>query len=48
MNARWWCWGQDIRRPEGNLLLASGFERHRPPPDVAGNRRYVLRGATDG
>ncbi|MEM7342800.1 MAG: hypothetical protein AAF485_01025 [Chloroflexota bacterium] len=24
-----WCWGQDVRRPEGNLLLAYGFTRHR-------------------
>lgn len=25
-----WCWGCDIRRAEGNLLLAYGFERQRP------------------
>jgi hypothetical protein len=24
-----WCWGEDIRRPEGNLLLARGFIRER-------------------
>lgn len=26
-----WCWGADIRRPEGNLLMGYGFERHRAP-----------------
>jgi hypothetical protein len=24
-----WCWGEDIRRPEGNLLLARGLGRVR-------------------
>lgn len=35
-----WCWGQDIRRAEGNLLLAYGFERTRPPEGRAGISRY--------
>lgn len=35
-----WCWGADIRRPEGNLLLAYGFSRLRPPAGVAGSTHY--------
>lgn len=38
-----WCWGQDICRTEGNLLLAHGFERVRPPAGVQGSSRYQLR-----
>lgn len=26
-----WCWGRDIARSEGNVLLGVGFHRHRPP-----------------
>jgi len=50
-----WCWGQDIKRPEGNWLLDSGFDRFTPPEDrihcssvysldLKGNRRIILRG----
>jgi hypothetical protein len=39
-----WCWGQDLRRVEGNLLLQYGFERTRPPEGMAGSSRYRLRG----
>lgn len=28
-----WCWGQDIKRPEGNWLLEIGFKRTKPPSD---------------
>lgn len=35
-----WCWGRDIRRSEGNLLLEYGFERVRPPATIAGSSRY--------
>lgn len=28
-----WCWGQDIRHPEGNLLLEGGFIRERHPTE---------------
>jgi hypothetical protein len=28
-----WCWGRDIRRPEGNALLLYGLERDAPPPE---------------
>ena len=38
-----WIWGQDILRPEGNLLLEAGFTRQRPPQGVAGSTQYVLR-----
>ncbi|MBM3969335.1 MAG: hypothetical protein FJ302_05665 [Planctomycetes bacterium] len=26
-----WCWGEDVKRPNGNLLVACGFERIPPP-----------------
>jgi hypothetical protein len=42
MNQQYWCWGQDIRRPEGNLLLAYGCQRVRPPAGVLGSTRYAL------
>ena len=34
LNQQFWIFGFDIRRAEGNLLLADGFTKHRPP---AGN-----------
>ena len=36
-----WCWGQDIRHPEGNLLLKHGFvrERHESDKDLS---RYAF------
>lgn len=37
-----WCWGQDIRRPEGNLLLMRGFARTRQPDGAPGGTRYCL------
>lgn len=37
-----WYWGCDVRRPEGNLLLAHGFTRARPPEGAAGSSRYTL------
>jgi hypothetical protein len=40
MNQQCWCWGCDIRRPQGNLLLAFGFERLRPPAGVSGSSCY--------
>ncbi|MCS6801805.1 MAG: hypothetical protein RMM58_01560 [Chloroflexota bacterium] len=45
VDQQFWCWGQDIRRPEGNLLLAFGFERTRPPAGVLGSSCYRLAGA---
>jgi hypothetical protein len=43
LNQQFWLWGQDIRRPEGNLLLGGGFERARPPGAAQGSRCYTLR-----
>ena len=37
-----WLWGQDIRRPEGNLLLLYGFERLHPPAGCSGSSQYNL------
>lgn len=37
-----WCWGQDIQRPQGNVLIQYGFERARKPEDYAGSTRYTL------
>ena len=29
MEQQLWCWGRDVERVEGNLLMEFGFERHR-------------------
>ncbi|MEM6777100.1 MAG: hypothetical protein AAF670_05560 [Planctomycetota bacterium] len=29
MSQQVWCWGRDVERPEGNLLMQFGFERYR-------------------
>ena len=29
MEQQLWCWGRDVEHPDGNLLMAFGFERHR-------------------
>lgn len=42
LNQQFWLWGQDIRRPEGNVLLAHGFRRARPPEGVKGSPSYAL------
>ncbi|GIW11781.1 MAG: hypothetical protein KatS3mg061_2838 [Dehalococcoidia bacterium] len=42
LNQQFWCWGQDIRQPAGNLLLAFGFRRLRPPVGVLGSSCYRL------
>ncbi|ODS52080.1 MAG: hypothetical protein ABS36_18155 [Acidobacteria bacterium SCN 69-37] len=36
MNQQCWCWGCDVRRPRGNLLMRHGAARVRPP---GGDRR---------
>lgn len=38
-----WGWGCDVRRHEGNLLLAHGFERRRRPEGVDGSSMYLLQ-----
>ena len=42
LNQQCWLWGQDVRRPEGNLLLERGFERLRPPEEAGGATQYTL------
>ncbi len=37
-----WLFGCDIRRTQGNLLLAHGFTRHRPPAGVEASTQYCL------
>ena len=50
-----WCWGRDIRRKQGNLLIECGFQRVKPPAGVeiedsvytlklTENRSIILRG----
>ncbi len=38
-----WCWGYDIRRPEGNLLIDFGFVRERPTAPATGSSHYRKR-----
>jgi hypothetical protein len=45
LNQQCWVWGQDIRRPEGNLLLEHGFERLRPTAGESGSSQYTLQGS---
>ncbi|HVF09872.1 MAG TPA: hypothetical protein VNA16_03670 [Abditibacteriaceae bacterium] len=42
-----WCWGQDVRYVEGNLLLRYGFERRRAPQWQSGATTYLLRHLPD-
>jgi hypothetical protein len=35
-----WCWGWDIRRRAGNVLLQYGFRRWRPPEGTLGSTAY--------
>jgi hypothetical protein len=37
-----WCWGQDVRAPQGNLLCAFGFKRERPVTPSTLGTRYTL------
>ena len=37
-----WCWGQDIRCPEENLLLRYGFTRVRSPEGISGSSASML------
>lgn len=43
MNQQCWLWGQDIRRPEGNALIAHGFARTKPPEGLRGSNTYLLQ-----
>jgi hypothetical protein len=40
LDQQMWCWGQDVRRPEGNALLRYGLERHPPPEGERGASAY--------
>jgi hypothetical protein len=40
LNQQCWCWGCDIRRPQGNLLLAYGMEKWRVPEGEQGSNMY--------
>lgn len=42
LNQQCWCWGCDIRRAAGNLLLAYGCTRQRPPAGQQGSSAYTL------
>jgi hypothetical protein len=42
-----WYWGCDVRRPAGNLLLAYGFTRARPPQPADGSSMYWYQPAPD-
>lgn len=42
-----WCWGQDIRRQEGNALVSYGFVRHRPIELEGKASVYSLEGLID-
>ena len=38
-----WCWGQDVKCEEGNLLLSYGFTYERPPEGEEGSTAYLLK-----
>ena len=39
-----WCWGQDVKRKEGNLLLNYGFTCERPPQGAEkASTAYLLK-----
>ena len=42
LNQQCWLWGQDIRRKDGNVLLARGFERLRAPDGSSASSQYTL------
>lgn len=43
LNQQIWCWGQDIMRPEGNWLIAVGFERLTAPTGAQYPSLYTLK-----
>lgn len=38
-----WCFGQDIKAPEGNLLVSYGFEKLRPSKGISGSTNYIVK-----
>lgn len=47
LDQQMWCFGYDIRRPEGNLLLQYGFTRQHQPEGERGGSCYILRLESD-
>ncbi len=43
-----WLWGQDLRSPAGNLLMAAGLHRLDPPEAGRGGHRTRYGGALEG
>lgn len=41
LDQQMWCWGYDVRRTKGNLLLACGAEK-RPSPDDRYHSAYAF------
>lgn len=46
LDQQMWCWGCDVRRAEGNLLLHYGFTRQRPPEGKTGSSAYTFQDQT--
>lgn len=46
LDQQMWCWGCDIRRREGNLLLQYGFNRWRPPEGTLESTAYQFDAPT--
>ncbi len=42
LDQQMWCWGCDVRRAQGNLLLAYGAEK-RPAPDARFHSAYTFQ-----
>ena len=42
LDQQMWCWGRDIRHPDGNLLLRRGFAACRPPAGTVGSSAYAM------
>lgn len=42
MSQQVWCWGRDVERTEGNLLMQFGFERYRESETADGSTCYRL------
>jgi hypothetical protein len=44
LDQQMWCWGCDVRRTQGNLLLAYGAEK-RPSPNARYHSAYTFQGS---
>lgn len=43
LDAQMWCFGRDVVRPSGNVLVAYGFSKERPPEGMNASSCYVRR-----